>query len=78
MEDPVINQYARMVTAKDVMDLVQDYNDTRAILIYANDPINSKLADEYKIPRVTKNTPDGDLRRMDVQKDGLYPVYLIN
>ena len=60
------------------MKLVKQYQDSRAILIYANDPINSELANEPNITKVTKDTSDADLRSMDVQKGGVYPVYLIN
>ena len=67
-----------MKSAEDVMKVVGEHQDTRAILIYANDPIYSELADKHKIKKVTRETPDADLRSMDVSKDGLYPVYLVN
>ena len=78
LEAPNINTFFEAKDASDVMDQVAVWKDTRAVLIYANGDLNDKLADEHKVTRVTKDTPEADLRSMDVSKQGYYPVYLIS
>lgn len=56
---------------------VNEYSSTRGVLIYANDTIAKKLAEEFFVTRVTEDTSDEDLRRMDRSIEGLYPIYLI-
>ena len=60
------------------MEQVNEYRESRGMIIYANEPLNSKLDEEYTITKVTMKTPHEDLRRMDVKTDTSYPVYLIN
>ena len=78
LKEPVDKVSAPLETVADVMKEVHHYSSTRAVLIYANDDLYSQLAQEKGVVRVTMDTPDADLRHMDVKKDGVYPVYLVN
>ena len=48
------------------------------MLVYATGERYKDLKNEVKLPCVDENTPHEELRRMDVKKDGLYPVYLLD
>ena len=78
LEVPKIDMYAALRCARDVMDQVEQWIYTRAVLIYATGDLNDILANEYKVTRVTADTPEAQLRAMDVSKDRCYPVFLIN
>ena len=58
MEAPKIDAYAAFKCAADVMNQVESWIYTRAVLIYANGDLNDILADEYKVTRVTADTPE--------------------
>ena len=78
LEEPKIDTRARLKCATDVMDQVREFCETRAVLIYANEPLISILEKDHFLKRVTIETPDSDLRSMDVRKNGSYPIYLIS
>jgi hypothetical protein len=50
--------YAALRCARDVMDQVEEWIYTRAVLIYATGDLNDILANEYKVTRVTADTPE--------------------
>ena len=61
-----------------MMKQVQEWHESRAVLIYATGDLLRDLEKDYFVKRVTPETPDKDLRSMDVRTDGNYPVYLIS
>ena len=58
LEAPKIDTYAALRCANDVMVQVEEWIYTRAVLIYANGDLNDILANEYKVTRVTADTPE--------------------
>jgi hypothetical protein len=75
---PEINNRESLRSAYDAITLVNSYNTTRGVLIYAVGGLYDQLAQEPNVKKVTLETPPEDLRRMDIRSGGLYPVFLIN
>ena len=46
--------------------------------MYATGKRYDELKNELKLPCVDESTPHEDLCHMDVKKDGLYPIYLLD
>ena len=48
------------------------------MLVYATGPLYDKLVSDYGLKKVTVDTSDEDLRKMDERDGDFYPVYIIN
>jgi hypothetical protein len=46
-----------MKLTTEVLDQINYYKSTRGVLVYANDSIYTKLAEDHYFPRVTEQTP---------------------
>ena len=78
MVEPKIDERAKLPTTDEIMTLVKNYRTSRGVLVYANDPYYSELINDHNLTKVDQNTPDADLRSMDKQTGGLFPVFVIN
>ena len=78
MVEPKIDEKAVIPTALEIMTLVNSYRTSRGVLVYVNEPCSTELVNVHKLVKVDKHTPDAALRNMDKQKEGLYPVFVVN
>ena len=75
---PIVDTFRKMSNADEVMSAVDEYRQTRGVLVYATGDLHEELAKERFLPCVDEETSHDKLRRMDEKWEGLYPVYLLD